>query len=102
MILDKRPDCHDHACMFATRTMPKLMPAAIAGSGLLGGYLLFAHLMQSNATINEAVGNIAPEVAAYFGCSCPFCTRSAACSIPADEIGVNRLEYVSVRDLMGK
>ncbi len=89
--------------MFATRALPKYLPVVLGGStAAVGGFMLFVHLMQSNAAVNEAVGNISPTVAAMFGCSCPFCSRSPACSIPANEIGVNRLEFVQVKDLMGR
>ena len=88
--------------MFATRTLPKLLPIALGGGTAVGGFLLFVHLMQTNSAVNEAVGNISPTVAAMFGCSCPFCSRTPACSIPANEIGVNRLEFVQINQLMGR
>jgi hypothetical protein len=88
--------------MLATRTLLKIAPMVGMGGGMVGGALLFLHLMQTNATVNEAVGNISPTVAGLLGCSCPFCSTNPKCMAPANQIGVARLDTTQINTLLGR
>lgn len=71
---------------------PAVASALAAGGAMAGSWLLFVHLMQSSPAVNEFVGNLAPDIAAKFGCDCPFCTRTPACMAPASELSLQRLD----------
>ena len=92
--------------MFTTQAysanLKKAVPLLAAGGTLAGGWVLFLHLMQNNTAFAETVGRISPDIANQFSCSCPFCTRSAACSITDDQIGVRRFDAVNVHNLLQK
>ena len=94
------------AHMFTTQThrtaLQKAAPLLAAGGTLAGGWLLFLHLMQNNSAFAETVGRISPDLASQFSCSCPFCNRTAACSIPEEQIGVRRLDAVNLQNLLQK
>ena len=59
-------------------------------AGLGGSFMLFLHLMQTNAPFAEAVAKVSPDLANRFSCTCPFC--SAVCEPPADQQGLARFD----------
>jgi hypothetical protein len=73
------------------KSIQNIIPVFGLVGATIGSWVLFLHLMQSNAAFAEAVAKISPEIANRYSCGCPLC-QQRVCTAQENQIGMNRLD----------